>query len=36
MRQTSTKDTLIVVTADHGHVFTMGGYGVRGNPVHGN
>ena len=28
-------ETLITVTADHSHVFTIGGYAKRGNPVFG-
>ena len=30
-----TEETLITVTADHSHVFTIGGYPKRGNPVFG-
>lgn len=32
---TSERETLIVVTADHSHVFAMGGYPARGNDILG-
>ena len=35
LEKTDPKQTLIVVTADHGHVFTFGGYAKRGNDILG-
>ena len=34
-RITDASETLILVTADHGHTMTIGGYPVRGNPILG-
>lgn len=35
LERTDPSQTLVVVTADHGHVFSMGGYSQRGNPILG-
>lgn len=35
LKKVSLDDTLVVVTADHSHPFTLGGNSLRGNPIYG-
>ena len=35
VEMTSDEDTLIIVTADHGHTMSIGGYSYRGNSIFG-
>ena len=33
LKKVDLSETLIIVTADHSHVLTIGGYATRGNPI---
>lgn len=35
LKQVNLEETLVIATADHSHVFTMGGYSDRGSPITG-
>lgn len=35
LQRVNLEDTLVLVTADHGHVMTIGGWATRGNPILG-
>ena len=35
-KMTNPEETLLIVTADHGHTMTMGGYPNRGSDIRGN
>lgn len=35
LQVTETNETLVLVTADHSHTFSLGGYSARGNDIYG-